>query len=87
MRSGRGGNIHGIYVGIVDQCIRIGIPFADIVPLRVILGLFTALSGFELLYASLEFSRVLEVLFAAVNLSLALVGSYFIVKDSEGSAE
>ena len=56
-------------------------------PLYLVIGLLTFLSGFELLYASLEFSRVLEVLFAAVNLSLELVGSYFIVKDSEGSAE
>ena len=53
-------------------------------PLYLVIGLLTFLSGFELLYASLEFSRVLEALFAAVNLSLALVGSYFIVKDEEG---
>jgi len=56
-------------------------------PLYLVIGLLTFLSGFELLYASLEFSRVLEALFAAVNLSLALVGSYFIVKGSEGNAE
>lgn len=53
-------------------------------PLYMVIGLLTFLSGFELLYASLEFSRVLEALFTAVNLSLALVGSYFIVKDVEG---
>ena len=52
-------------------------------PLYLVIGLLTFLSGFELLYASLEFSRVLEALFTAVNLSLALVGSYFIVKDVE----
>lgn len=55
-------------------------------PLYMVIGLLTFLSGFELLYASLEFSRVLEALFTAVNLSLALVGSYFIVKDVEGSS-
>jgi hypothetical protein len=52
-------------------------------PLYLVIGLLTFLSGFELLYASLEFSRVLEALFTAVNLSLALIGSYFIVKDVE----
>lgn len=52
-------------------------------PLYLVIGLLTFLSGFELLYGSLEFSRVLEALFTAVNLSLALVGSYFIVKDVE----
>jgi len=52
-------------------------------PLYLAIGLLTFLSGFELLYASLEFSRILEALFTAVNLSLALVGSYFIIKDVE----
>lgn len=52
-------------------------------PLYLVIGLLTFLSGFELLYASLEFSRVLEALFTAVNLSLALMGSFFIVKDVE----
>jgi hypothetical protein len=52
-------------------------------PLYLVIGLLTFLSGFELLYASLEFSRVLEALFTAVNLSLALIGCFFIVKDVE----
>jgi len=50
-------------------------------PLYLVIGLLTFLSGFELLYASLEFSRLLEGLFTAVNLSLALIGSFFLVKD------
>ncbi len=56
-------------------------------PLYLVIGLLTFLSGFELLYASLEFSRLLEALFTAVNLSLALIGSYFIVKDVESRSE
>lgn len=56
-------------------------------PLYLVIGLLTFLSGFELLYASFEYSRLLEALFSAVNLSLALVGSYSIVKDSEGGLE
>jgi hypothetical protein len=50
-------------------------------PLYLVIGLLTFLSGFELLSASLEFSRLLEGLFTAVNLSLALIGSFFLVKD------
>lgn len=52
-------------------------------PFYIILGLLTFLSGFELLYASLELSLLLEALFAGVNLGLALVGAYFLVKDAE----
>lgn len=56
-------------------------------PLYLVIGLLTFLSGFELLYASLEFSRLLEALLTAVNLSLALIGSFFIVKDVESRSE
>jgi hypothetical protein len=56
-------------------------------PLYLVIGLLTFLSGFELFYASLEFSRLLEALFMAVNLSLALIGSFFIVKDVESRSE
>lgn len=56
-------------------------------PLYLAIGLLTFLSGFELLYASLEFSRILEALLTAVNLSLALIGSFFIVKDVESRSE
>ena len=56
-------------------------------PLYLVIGLLTFLSGFELLYASLEFSRVLEALFTAVNLSLAMLGSFLIVKDVESRSE
>ena len=55
-------------------------------PLYLVIGMLTFLSGFELLYASLEFSRVLAALFTAINLLLALVGSFFIVKDVESRA-
>ena len=52
-------------------------------PFYIILGLLTFLSGFELLYATLELSLLLEALFAGINLGLALVGAYFLVKDAE----
>ncbi|NLG41023.1 MAG: hypothetical protein GX544_04905, partial [Chloroflexi bacterium] len=43
----------------------------------------TFLSGFEMLYSALEFSYLLEALLVAVNLLLAIVGAFFIVKNSE----
>ena len=52
-------------------------------PLYVIIGLLTFLSGFELLYGSLEFSALTEAMFAMVNLLLAQTGAYFIIKDLE----
>lgn len=52
-------------------------------PIYLITALLTFFSGFELLYASLEFSTVLEGLFALLNLGVALVGAYLIVKQSD----
>jgi hypothetical protein len=47
-------------------------------PLRVILGLLTVLSGFELIYAGLETSILIAGLQALINLGLALVGAYLL---------
>ena len=46
-------------------------------PLRVTIGLLTLLSGFEILYSTMETSILLTGLLAVINLGLALVGSYF----------
>ncbi len=48
-------------------------------PLRVIIGLLTALSGFEIIYAAIESSTLVTGLLAGVNLGLALVGAYLLV--------
>jgi hypothetical protein len=48
-------------------------------PLRVIIGLLTALSGFEIIYAAIETSTLVTGLLAGVNLGLALVGAYILV--------
>lgn len=48
-------------------------------PLRVILGLFTVLSGFELLYAAVDRSVLVAGLISGVNLGLALVGAFLLV--------
>jgi hydrogenase-4 membrane subunit HyfE len=56
-------------------------------PLRVILGLFTALAGFEVLFSAIENSILVAGLLAMVTLGLALTGSYLLILDnSEKSA-
>jgi hypothetical protein len=47
-------------------------------PLRVVLGLLTVLSGFEILYAAVESSTLVAGLLAGVNLGLALVAAYLL---------
>jgi hypothetical protein len=47
-------------------------------PLRVILALLTVLSGFEILYALVETSFLVNGLLAIANLALALVGAYLL---------
>lgn len=47
-------------------------------PLRVLLGLLTTLSGFELIYAAVEDSVMVAGLLAVVTLGLALVGAYLL---------
>lgn len=47
-------------------------------PLRVILGLLTTLSGFEILYAAVEGSLLVAGLLAVITLGLALAGAYML---------
>jgi len=47
-------------------------------PLRMVLGLLTFLAGFEVLYAALQFSVLVAGLMAAINLGLALAGTYLL---------
>jgi hypothetical protein len=47
-------------------------------PLRMVLGLLSFLAGFEVLYAALGFSVLVAGLMAAVNLGLALAGTYLL---------
>jgi hypothetical protein len=56
--------------------------------LRVTLGLMTALSGFEILYATVEGSVLVAGLLAVINLGLALAGSYLLIaSNAEEEAE
>ncbi len=52
-------------------------------PFLTIVSLLSMLSGFEVIYAGLELSTLLTGLLAIVNLGLALVGVYFIVKTGD----
>lgn len=45
-------------------------------PLRVLLGLLTTLSGFELIYGAVENSVMVAGLLAVVTLGMAFIGSY-----------
>lgn len=55
-------------------------------PIRVVLGLLTVLSGFEVLYATVEISILVAGLLAAVNLGLSLVGAYLILSPTMGES-
>jgi hypothetical protein len=48
-------------------------------PFRVIIGLLTSISGFEIIYAAIETSTLVTGLLAGVNLGLALVGTYILI--------
>lgn len=47
--------------------------------LRVVIGLMTVLSGFEIIYAAVEGSVLVAGLLAVINLGLALVGAYLLI--------
>lgn len=56
-------------------------------PMKVGLGLFTTLTGFELFYTTVERSLLLTGLWGAVNLLIALVIGYLIVVKGTGLEE
>jgi hypothetical protein len=56
-------------------------------PIRVILGLLTTLTGFEILYSTIENSILVSGLLAVVTLGLALTGSYLLTLNSGGEIE
>jgi hypothetical protein len=56
-------------------------------PLRVILGLLTLLSGFEVIYSSLEGSALLAAILAAITLALGLIGSTILLTEKPQEKE
>lgn len=55
--------------------------------LRVVIGLMTVLSGFEILYSAVEGSILVAALLAIINLGLALVGSYLLIAENAQEVE
>jgi len=51
--------------------------------IRVILSLFTLLSGFEILYAVVESSALVAGLLAVITLGVSLVGAYLLSDDED----
>ena len=47
--------------------------------IRIIIGLLTVISGFEILYATLEASVLMTGLLAIMNIGLAFVGAYILL--------
>jgi hypothetical protein len=56
-------------------------------PMHVVMALLTILSGFEIVYASIESSTLVAGLLAGVNLGLALVGAYMLVAGAKDEEE
>mgnify|MGYP001468955656 CR=1 FL=1 len=56
------------------------------VPFRSMLGLLSAFSGFELIYATVVTSVLVTGLLAVITLGLALAGSYFMSLEKEQEA-
>jgi hypothetical protein len=56
-------------------------------PMRVGHGLFTALTGFDLYYTTLEKSLLLTGLWGAVNLLIALAIGYLTIAKGAGQEE
>lgn len=55
--------------------------------MHVAIGLMTVLSGFEILYATVEGSVLVAALLAVINLGLALVGAYLLIASSPQETE
>jgi len=55
--------------------------------LRVTLGLLTVLTGFEILYSTIEDSALVTALLATITLGLSLVGSYLMIATGASEVE
>ena len=55
--------------------------------MHVAIGLMTVLSGFEVLYSTVEGSVLVAALLAVINLGLALVGAYLLIASAPQETE
>lgn len=79
-----GAQIYGALVLVGMGLLHLGLSTR---PIRVVLGLLTVISGFEVLYAAVEISILVAGLLAALNLGLSLVGAYLILAPVMGESE
>jgi hypothetical protein len=56
-------------------------------PLRVIFGLLTAMTGFEIIYAAIENAILIAALLVSINLGLAVIGAYLLNAAGAEAAE
>lgn len=64
-----------LHLGVTDQI------------LQVTVGLMTVLAGFEILYTAVESSTLVAALLAAINLGLAMAGSYLMIASNPQETE
>jgi len=64
-----------LHLGVTDQI------------LQVTIGLMTVLTGFEILYSAVESSTLVAALLAAINLGLAMVGSFLMIASNPQESE
>lgn len=74
--------VWGGFILIGVGVLQIGVAPHD---LRVVIGLLTVLSGFEVVYAAVETSVLVTGLLAIINLGIALVGTYLTADTPEES--
>ncbi len=70
-------NIWVMRCGLLSLCLGLAHVGISTRPFRIILGLLTVLTGFEILYAAVEVSFLVIGLLAGVNMALSLAGVYF----------
>lgn len=56
-------------------------------PMRVVIGLLTFLSGFEVMYAAVENAVLVAALLSIINLGLALTGAYWMTSRNAPRSE
>lgn len=75
-----GGSLILIGMGLLHLGITVSI-------LRVTIGLMTVISGFEIIYSTVEGSVLVAALLAIINLGLALAGSYLLIASASSETE
>lgn len=70
-------NIWVMRCGLLSLCLGLAHVGISTRPFRIILGLLTVLTGFEIVYAAVEVSFLVIGLLAGVNMALSLAGVYF----------